>query len=323
MPRPVVFTKRLARFGLRWVKGYFEPDRFRPPAVPQLSIETTNVCNADCVFCANSVMQRRKRPLRLERFRKAVDEFVAMGGTQMDFNVTIGDPLLDPYLLDRARHVRRYPEIRDLGFTTTLQWLHRFKLEEFFAAGFTWLSISTVLSGRDRYREFFRVDKYDQMLTNLLTLIRENNRRGKAIHLYIDVKPTGEPTGDIVGHPDFTTVSALSGQDLASQVKNRGFFVDDWQGAVKLPSYLKLRPLYPRSNRPCRMLYKGLTLYSNGAVGACQCRDFEASSELILGSTDDSLSELWNGAKLHALRRNWLERDEIPAICQSCRYYMH
>src|SRR5262249_22057291 len=127
---------------------------------------------------------------------------------------------------------------------------------------------------------------------------------------------------DILAHPDFVAVSALSGQDLAAQVKNRGFFVDDWQGAVELPDYLKLRPLYPRARRPCRMLYKCLTVYSNGAVGACQCRHFEASSELILGSTDDALPELWHGPRLRALRQNWLERNEIPAICRSCRYYM-
>ncbi len=322
MARPVAFAKKLVRFGGRWIRSYLEPGRFEAPAVPHLSVETTNVCNSDCVFCANSVMQRPKGPLGLERFKEAVDQFVAMGGTEMDFNVTIGDPLLDPHLLARARYVRQYPQIRDLGFITTLQWLHRFDLDEFFEARFTWLGVSTVLSGRDRYREFFRVDKYDQMLRNLLTLIQENNRRGRPLHLHIDIKPTDEPIAQVVDHPDLKTVSRLSSLDLTAQVRNRGFFVDDWQGAVKLPAYLKLRPLYPRAYRPCRMLYKGLTVYSNGKVGACQCRDFEATSELILGSTDTSLRALWSGPKLRALRRNWREGNEIPEICRSCRYYM-
>ena len=70
------------------------------------------------------------------------------------------------------------------------------------------------------------------------------------------------------------------------------------------------------------MLYKGLTIYSNGKVGACQCRDFEASSELILGTTADSLLDLWGGATLEGIRTRWRERNEIPEICRSCRYYM-
>jgi MoaA/NifB/PqqE/SkfB family radical SAM enzyme len=323
MGRPVVFAKRLFRFGLRWLKSSWEPGRFQAPGIPDLSIETTNVCNSDCVFCANRVMSRKKGPLRMDRFTKAVDDFVALGGTRMDFNVTIGDPLLDPYLLERARYVSRYRQIVGLGFVTTLQWLHRFKLDEFFEAGFTWISISTVLSGRKQYRAFFGVDKYDQMLMNLISLLEENAKRNHQISVHIDIKPTDEPVDGILSHPDFERVSLLSGENLAMQVKNRGFFVDDWQGAVTLPGYLKLRPLYPRGHHPCRMLYKGLTVYSNGKVGACQCRDFDASSELILGSVDDSLSVLWEGPDLQALRQRWLERNEIPSICGSCRYYMH
>jgi radical SAM protein with 4Fe4S-binding SPASM domain len=320
--RPAVFARRLLGFGLRWARGYLERGRFEAPPIPHLSIETTNVCNSDCVFCANSVMKRKKGPLRMERFKKAVDDFVAFGGTRMDFNVTIGDPLLDPYLLERAHYVRRYQQIAGLGFVTTLQWLHRIELRDFFEAGFTWLSISTALSGRETYCKFFGVDKYDQMLTNLLALIAENKRRSSPISIHIDIKPTDEPIQRVLDHPDFRKVSIESGQDLAKQVKSRGFFVDDWQGAVTLPTYLKLRPLYPRANFPCRMLYKGLTVYSNGNVGACQCRDFEASSELIVGNTEDSLQQLWNGPHLQALRQRWLEKNEIPAICQSCRYYM-
>jgi len=258
----------------------------------------------------------------MDRFARAVDDFVALGGTRMDFNVTIGDPLLDPYLLERARYVSRYRQIEGLGFVTTLQWLHRFPLDEFFEAGFTWLSISTVLSGREQYRAFFGVDMYERMLANLLVLLDENAKRNHPIGVHIEIKPTDEPTETILSHPDFERVSRLSGQDLATQVKNRGFFVDDWQGAVTLPPYLKLRPLYPRTRYPCRMLYKGLTVYSNGKVGACQCRDFDASSELILGSVDDGLGAHWNGPGLQGLRQRWLERNEIPAICRSCRYYM-
>ena len=322
MARVAIFAKKALRFAARWVSAYFERRRYEAPVIPHLSIETTNVCNADCVFCANSVMKRKKGPLKMEHFKRAVDDFVAMGGTGMDFNVTIGDPLLDPYLLERARYVQRYPQITGLGFVTTLQWLHRFDLHDFFEAGFAWLAISTTLSGRERYREFFRVDKYDQMLTNLVALIEENKRRGNVLSINIAIKPTNEPIQRVLDHPDFQRVSLLSGQDLASQVKEQGFFVDDWQGAVKLPKYLKLRPLYPRAYSPCRMLYKGLTVYSNGKVGACQCRDFEASSDLILGATGDSLEHLWNGPHLRTLRRDWREKNEIPAICQTCRYYM-
>src|SRR6185295_12102345 len=168
----MAFTKKVKRvwgFIYRYTVSYFEKGRFTAPSIPRLSIETTNVCNAKCVFCANPVMQRDKEPLEVTKFKKAVDEFVALGGTAIDFNATIGDPLLDPYLLERARYVKQFPQFASLGFVTTLQWLHRYDLNEFFESGITWLSISTTLSGREKYLEFFGVDKYEPMLTNMVT----------------------------------------------------------------------------------------------------------------------------------------------------------
>jgi len=44
--------------------------------------------------------------------------------------------------------VRAYPQFQTLGFVTTLQWLHRWDLDDFFASGITWLPVSITLSGR-------------------------------------------------------------------------------------------------------------------------------------------------------------------------------
>lgn len=311
-------------FALRYVKGYFRKGRFTPLAVPRLSLETTNVCNAKCVFCANPIMQRQKEPLQVTKFKKAVDEFVALGGTVIDFNATIGDPLLDPYLLERARYVKQFPQFTSLGFVTTLQWLHRYDLNEFFESGITWLAISTSLSGREKYLEFFGVDKYEPMLKNLITLIEENNRRGKPISICLSIKPTNEPVENVREHPDFRLINSIVDQDLIESLRDQGVFVDDWLGSVTLPPYLKKRPLYPRAFRPCQLLYSGLMIYSNGNVGACSCRDFEASSELILGNVSElSLGEMWTGAKLARIRSNWLKKNKVPDICKSCRHYLY
>lgn len=318
------FVRKAIGFVFRYASRPLRPGRFRAPWLPQLSIENTNVCNADCVFCANSVMQRRKQPLDMALFRKAVDEHVRSGATQVWFNVTIGEPLLDPYFLERARYVASFPQIVDFGFITTLQWLHRFDLDEFFRCRFTWVSVSTTLSGRERYKEFFRVDKYDQMIANLVALLDHNRALGRPINITVDVKPTNEMREDVLHHPDFRRIDDLTDGTLARRFRKQEFYSDNWQGAVQLPSFIPLRPLTWRAHRPCQMLYSGLMLYSNGNVGACACRDFEASSELILGNVANaSLSEMWHGAKLQQIRSDWLRSNRVPEICQSCRHYVH
>ena len=325
LQKRVVWTDKALRFSLGYVRRYFSAGRFCAPAAPNLSIEGTNVCNAKCVFCANTVMERKKQPLPMELFKKAVDELAATGSTSLDFNVTIGDPLLDPYLLERSRYVtRNYPQFTSLGFVTTLQWLHRYPIDEFWDCGIGWMGISTTLSGRERYAEFFGVDKYDQMMANLLTLIEENGRRSRKIGYYINIKPTNEPVEAILNHPDLQRINGMVEQDLVAEVKRQGMYVDDWQGAVELPAYLKKRPLYPRAFRPCAQLFGGMIVYSNGNVGACNCRDFEASSELVLGNIKDkTLADLWSGEKLAHLRSDWRRRNQVPEICRTCRHYVY
>jgi radical SAM protein with 4Fe4S-binding SPASM domain len=63
-------------------------------------------------------------------------------------------------------------------------------------------------------------------------------------------------------------------------------------------------------------------VYSNGKVGACDCVDFEATSELILGNiADTSLEEMWNGEHLQRIRSDWRAGTKIPKVCSNCHMY--
>jgi radical SAM protein with 4Fe4S-binding SPASM domain len=268
-------------------------------------------------------MKRKKMYIDMGEFERAVADFAEAGGTVIDFNTTIGDPLLDKRLLARARYVRSFAQFKSLGFVTTLQWLHKHDLNEFLDL-FTWVGVSITLSGRESYRKFFGVDKYDQAYSNLKTLLRAVHAKGSNFSIGIGLKPTDEPAHTILSHPDFREINALVGGGLVDQVNNGGIYVDDWLGAVKLPEYLSKRPLYPRAFRPCAMLYGKLMIFSNGAVSACACRDFEASSDLILGDIrTDNIVDLWNGPRLKSIRKEWRLKNKVPDICKSCRHYLY
>lgn len=212
--------------------------------------------------------------------------------------------------------------MKPVWFHTTLQHLHKFDMDEFFGSGIGWLFISTMLLGRERYKEFFGVDSYDQVLKNLIMLIEENEKRKEKIHLNFSLKTTGEPRKVAASHPDFKLIDRLMGGKALQGLNDTSFFVDDWCGAVKLPKYLRKRPLYPRFFRPCGIPVWRLMVYSNGKVGLCNCSDFEADSELVIGDIDkDSLKDLWNSPKHARLVNDWRSKNIIPAICKVCRNY--
>ena len=309
---------------IRYAAATFDRSYFIYDLIPELSVETTNVCLSKCVFCANHVMKRQREHLDMELFMKAVDQFVGMGGTELYFNTVIGDPLCDPYLLERARFVHQYPQIKSLGFVTNLQLFHKYNTDDFFDSGIHWLTISIVLSGKDKYREFFAVDVYEQTLSNLVALLKANTKYHRKIDIVIEIKPTNEKVAAIIHHPDFQLVSSLTQQDLAASVKAASFFVDDWLGAVRLPRYLKKRPLFPRFFRPCQALRRAAVIFSNGTVGACSCRDFNADSELVLGSLrETNIRELLQGEKRGKLFSDWLNLNKVPAVCRKCSSYLY
>src|SRR4029077_10249148 len=63
----------------------------------------TNICNAKCTFCAYPKVVANKTlqtgVMSFEVFKKAVDEWAAMGGQSLDLTPVVGDPLVDPGIL--------------------------------------------------------------------------------------------------------------------------------------------------------------------------------------------------------------------------------
>jgi len=314
--------KKIFAFFTRYIKSCMVIRRFSE--VPVLDIEITNICNAKCVFCPNTIMKRKREHLDMGLFKKAVGEFVTMGGREISFNSVIGDPLLDPYLLERIKHVRQFPQFKALGFVTNLQNLHNININDFLDSGITWLSISSAFSGRQKYFDFFGVDVYEQTQKNIINLIQENKKRGSRIELLFSIKPTNERINLIFAHPDFKKIDLLTNRALSRSLNNQALCVDDWTAKLKIPSYLKKRPIFPRFFAPCRLLYNSLVIFSNGNIGICPCRDFESDSDLIFGNIKDlNLQELWLGERIKSIVMDWANKNKVPEICKRCSHYVY
>jgi radical SAM protein with 4Fe4S-binding SPASM domain len=269
-------------------------------------------------------MRRKPESLDMDLFRKAVDDFVKIGGSNLDFNPCIGETLLDPYLMERLKYLKQFPGIKSLGFFTNLQWLHKFNLEEFLDSGITWLMVSVMLLGREKYDDFFGVDRYPQTLENIVNLIKANNQHQNKIKISFSLKTGIDPLKKTADHPDFKMIDALLKGELSKELDKTGLTVHDFCGQIELPQYLRKRPLYPRYLRPCEFFYKVLKVFSNGKIGVCVCADFETTSELTLGDIKkDSLSDIWNGEKLAQLRKRWRKQNIIPSLCRRCSNYAY
>src|ERR1700704_696229 len=88
--------KYLARLEFRFRGNALLP--LLASSIRHVSIETTNICNANCVFCAYQYQTRPTGIMSVELFRKIIDEYSELGGGELGLTPTVGDPLIDKHL---------------------------------------------------------------------------------------------------------------------------------------------------------------------------------------------------------------------------------
>ncbi|MBI4230409.1 MAG: radical SAM protein [Planctomycetes bacterium] len=282
-----------------------------------LGFETTNVCNADCAFCAYGRMTRPKGTMSEGTFRSALGQYTALGGGEICFTPVVGDPLLDPDLVSRIRSARAEKSIRAIELFTNLIALDRAGGPgPLLGSGLTRIGVS--LGGLDgkTYETLFRRERFAQVWENLERLLTENVRGGHRVSVTVYVRALEASPG-----PD-GEARLRRLRDLGARVVHSARY-DNWGGIVAqadLPGAARFHAPKPFDG-PCRELYKGLHVLWDGRVTACGCRDVNGDPDLVLGDlAREPLDAIWRGVRLATLRERFA-RDDRPSFCRACLKY--
>ena len=90
------------------------PGAIARPILPEIvQIESTNICNAKCVFCPRDDMHRRQGVMSLDLFKKVVDECAELGITHVRVH-NYGEPFLDRHLTAKVRYAKE-KGIKEVG----------------------------------------------------------------------------------------------------------------------------------------------------------------------------------------------------------------
>ena len=283
-------------------------------------VETTNLCNANCSFCGYRFMQRPKVDMPMEVYEKAVREYAANGGGNLNFTPTVGDPLVDKQLIRRIDLARSYPEIQEIFLYTNAILLERFGYEALLQSGLSRLAISTFIGSREGYERYYGNDKYQKVVENIIEIARTNRRLGSPVRITLHLRVEGE-RASWEDTETYQTIAELVG------VNNIDYLdvYDAWGGRIKkedVPEGTELDepiPLAEKTKSPCFEMYRRLHVLADGNVGACVCVDLE--SEIKVGNVkEQTLDEIWKGQRLRDYRSNWV-KGNIPKVCQSCTRY--
>jgi MoaA/NifB/PqqE/SkfB family radical SAM enzyme len=270
--------------------------RDRAPILPEIvQIESTNICNAKCVFCPRDEMHRRQGVMSFDLFKKIVDECAELGITHVRVH-NYGEPFIDRRLVEKVRYAKG-KGIQEVGMISNGSLITEEVARSVIEAGLDAINISVDAGGREVFESTRIGLKYDKVIDNVERLVRLRaelgRRRPKLILSFVRQNNSADEQAFIEHW------TAIADKIHITDLHN-------WAGTLNRHSGV---------NYPCYRPWLTFTALWDGRVSLC-CADFDGRT--ILGDLrTSSIQQIWNSEAYRAVRREHLQSGG-PAICQSC-----
>ena len=270
--------------------------RDRSPIYPEIvQIESTNICNAKCVFCPRDDMHRKQGIMSVDLFKKIVDECVELGITHVRVH-NYGEPFVDRKLVEKVRYAKQ-KGIKEVGMISNGSLITEDVARGMVDAGLDAINISVDASGKEVFESTRIGLKYDKVIGNIERLVRiraeSGKRRPKLILSFVRQNNSADEQAFI---------------EHWRRIADKIHITDlhNWGGTLHQQSDV---------NYPCYRPWLTFTVLWDGRVALC-CADFDGHT--ILGDVNtSSIKEIWNDDLFRSVRREHLESGG-PDVCRAC-----
>lgn len=295
-------------------KKYIAHNRMSRPVM--LICETINICNYNCIICARRKMTRSEAVMPMDLFEKVLTDYSDMGGGALSLTPMIGEVLMDKFLVERIRLVKKHPKITALSFSTnaTLSDIYNDADLGFVVQNADRILISVYGIDPEEHAVLCGKNDYDKAIRNIRRLLDMSDCRGKFLaHLRLLKKRSDEEIE--------SWVRENFGEGL-SFGKMRTY--SNWAGAIEDDIALPFQGVMVKKSKNdslCIMPLVACQVYSNGDVSFCPCADYNGDKELHLGNLkESSLKDVYNSQKTKLL---WTaeQMGRTPEICLCCTFH--
>ncbi len=265
-------------------------------------LESTNDCNASCVFCPRRRMTRDIAYMSMDLYRKLIDECVAIDVDEVRLH-TLGESLLDPYIVDKIVYAKSR-HIPLVLLYTNGKLLDRQMSQQLIQSGLGALYISIDAFTNETYRRTGRNLDFNTVKQN--------------IHTFCSIKEDLGRKTPILSLA--YTVTDDNRHEVRRFQKYWRPFVDyiNISGSIDFQENpVPRHEIKNRNNWPCYYPWNTMVVLSNGEVTLC-CLDI--NGEVKLGSVaTESLSQIWKGRRYRRVRESQLHSlVDGPPLCSVC-----
>jgi MoaA/NifB/PqqE/SkfB family radical SAM enzyme len=268
-----------------------------PPFPRQIQVETSNICNHSCEFCAYTLMERPKRHMNRDLFRRIVREAYECGAREIGLFAG-AEPLTCKWIDEYIAYCR------ELGYeymyiSTNGVLADEAKLQKVLDAGLSSIKFSVNGGDRETYKLVHGRDDFDKVVRNIMFVSEYRKTLPQPIYLGVS----------FVGMPH-TLHSLEQLRELIGPHVDEILYYDASNQSGQMPELPD--PPY----RDCHLPFNKAHFSLEGYLKVC-CNDYE--NYLAVESLENmSIMEAWHSARFQALRQRHIDDDLDGTICANC-----
>jgi MoaA/NifB/PqqE/SkfB family radical SAM enzyme len=280
------------------------------PTFPdRVYVESTNVCNLDCIMCPTGlhIDTRPKGFMDWDLYTSIVDEIAPFAEAVVLHSW--GEPLLHK----RIYEMIEYAKERGLWVETSTNAtrLTEEASRKLLTAGLDRIYLSMDGLTKETYERVRVKGNFEEVLGNIERFLELKHELGSPIEADIQIVRLSETDAEV---DEFVKRWRTSHAHLIN-IKE----LDTWGGQIDDVSSLSVEEEQPDVNRdrkPCPNLWYHCHIHWDGVLVSCS-RDYDAITPL--GNVrNGGVLETWNGARMKAMRRWHATGDFCAQQCVSC-----
>jgi sulfatase maturation enzyme AslB (radical SAM superfamily) len=288
-----------------------------------LNIETSSLCNLECVFCAYAKKSSPKVAMKDAFFKDCIEQAARMGYTHFELSPMTGDVFMDRHIFNKFDFLDNHSAVEGYHFFTNFTLPDQDDIVRL--VGLKKLKNLTVsIYGHD-LASFIAITRstekvYSRLRSNLLSLLASMSE--KKFNLDIVIRTTRDaprqPTSDVM--------------KLLERFRERGVHTrsshvyNNWGGYITQADVQGMaidvtgtESTYKHG--ACSLLFTDYQIMATGIVNGCAARDVDAS--LKIGDLNEMPLNMIlspeNPAYMRLIEEQ--QRGEFRPACKSCDYY--
>lgn len=266
----------------------------------EITVELTNWCNLDCVFCPHSKMKREQGFMDIHLFKKIINE--ASGFVEsIDLDI-MGESALHPQIFEMIQYCKN-SGLR-VALNSNMTKVNLKTAKALINSGLDILVMSIDAAHKETYESIRKGACYEETKRNIENLLRLD-----AKHLYKVVQMV------------YCSINKDETKEFVRNWRNKGadfIRVQPYQNIEKQNITLNALPSYHRiSRKPCVQPWRKIAICWDGTAVLC-CNDYD-KFQIIGDINKQSIFDIWNGKCMREFRKKLISQNwEGIDFCKNC-----